>query len=195
MQMRNDALCAASEFILEVERFAGSHMQQVLATVGTLNITHAASNVIPGEVSCTLDLRSANQAVLSSCFLYLQQLGEAICQRRKITFTWEPVQETNSVKADAGLNRLLAQSVLQAGYEVINLVSGAGHDAVAVAPVSPVAMLFVRCFKGISHNPLENVEEKDIAAAVKVSAIFIHSLIQKYNPGLYGNFICLLVCL
>jgi acetylornithine deacetylase/succinyl-diaminopimelate desuccinylase-like protein len=81
------------------------------------------------------------------------------------------------------MNHLLAQSVQQAGYEVINLVSGAGHDAVAIAPVSPVAMLFVRCFKGISHNPLENVEPKDIAAAVDVSATFIQKLIQKYNPG------------
>lgn len=183
MQMRNDALCAAAEFILEVERFAGSHMQQVLATVGTLHIAHAASNVIPGEVSCTLDLRSANQAVLTSCFTYLGQLGEAICQRRKISFLWEPVQETNPVKADANLNRLLAQSVQQAGYDVINLISGAGHDAVAVAPVSPVTMLFVRCFKGISHNPLENVELNDIAAAVEVSANFIQSLIKKHNSG------------
>ena len=183
MQMRNDALCAAAEFILEAERFASSHMQQVLATVGTLQIAHAASNVIPGEVSCTLDLRSANQAVLTSCFIYLEQLGEAICQRRKISFTWEPVQETNPVKADANLNRLLTQSVQQAGYEAINLVSGAGHDAVAVAPVSPVAMLFVRCFKGISHNPLENVELNDIAAAVEVSANFIQSLIKKHNAG------------
>ncbi|OQP62442.1 Zn-dependent hydrolase [Niastella vici] len=183
MQMRNDALCAAAEFILEAERFASSHMQQVLATVGTLQIAHAASNVIPGEVSCTLDLRSANQAVLTSCFIYLEQLGEAICKRRNIAFTWEPVQETNPVKADANLNRLLTQSVQQAGYEAINLVSGAGHDAVAVAPVSPVAMLFVRCFKGISHNPLENVELNDIAAAVEVSANFIQSLIKKHNAG------------
>ena len=68
-------------------------------------------------------------------------------------------------------------------YEVIKLVSGAGHDAVAVAPVAPVAMLFVRCFKGISHNPLENVELKDLAAAVQVSTAFIHSLIQKHNRG------------
>jgi acetylornithine deacetylase/succinyl-diaminopimelate desuccinylase-like protein len=81
------------------------------------------------------------------------------------------------------MNQLLTKAVQQAGYEVINLVSGAGHDAVAIAPVAPVAMLFVRCFKGISHNPLENVELKDIAAAVEVSAAFIHSLIQKYNPG------------
>ena len=183
MHMRSDALCAASEFILEAERFAASHMQQVVATVGTLNIPNAASNVIPGEVSCTLDLRSPNQQVLNSCYTYLEQLGSAICQRRKIAFDWQLVQESKPVTCDANMNRLLASAIRQSGYDVINLVSGAGHDAVAVSAVSPVTMLFVRCYKGISHNPLENVELKDLAAAVDVSAAFIHSLIQKYNKG------------
>jgi hydantoinase/carbamoylase family amidase len=183
MHMRRDALCAASEFILEAERFAANPMNRVVATVGTLHITHAASNVIPGEVSCTLDLRSDDQAVLSTCYNKLEQLGRTVCERRNIEFDWKPVQESNPVTCDATLNHLLAQSVQQAGYEVITLVSGAGHDAVAIAPVSPVAMLFVRCFKGISHNPLENVELKDIAAAIVVTAAFIHSLIQKYNFG------------
>jgi hydantoinase/carbamoylase family amidase len=183
MHMRNDALCAASEFILEAERFAASHMQPVVATVGTLNIANAASNVIPGEVNCTLDLRSPNHQVLSSCYSYLEQLGTAICQRRNIVLDWKLVQETKPVNCDANMNRMLANSVRQAGYEVINLVSGAGHDAVAIAPVSPVTMLFVRCFKGISHNPLENVELKDLAAALEVSTAFIQSLIQKYNKG------------
>lgn len=183
MHMRNDALCAAAEFILEVERFAASNLQQVVATVGTLQITHAASNVIPGEVHCTLDLRSPNQQVLNSCFTHLEQLGSAICQQRKIEFSWNLVQESNPVTCNAALNHLLGQSVQQSGYDLIKLVSGAGHDAVAIAPVAPVAMLFVRCYKGISHNPLENVEPDDIAAAVQVSAGFVHSLIQKYNRG------------
>ena len=183
MHMRKDALCAAAEFILEVERFAASHLQPVVATVGTLQITHAASNVIPGEVQCTLDLRSANQQVLNSCYTHLEQLGSAICQQRHIEFLWQPVQESNPVTCNASLNYLLGQSIQQSGYELIKLVSGAGHDAVAISQVAPVAMLFVRCFKGISHNPLENVELKDLAAAVQVSAAFIHSLIQKHNRG------------
>lgn len=183
MHMRNDALCAASEFILEVEKFAGSHLRQIVATVGTLQITHAASNVIPGEVSCTLDLRSPDQQVLNSCYTHLEQLVSAICQQRKIDLTWEPVQESNPVSCNTVMNHLLKQSIQQAGYQVVNLISGAGHDAVAIAPVSPVAMLFVRCFKGISHNPLEDVELKDMAAAVEVSAAFIQSLIKKYNAG------------
>jgi hydantoinase/carbamoylase family amidase len=183
MHMRNDALCAAAEFILEIERFAASHLHPVVATVGTLQITHAASNVIPGEVQCTLDLRSANQQVLNSCYTYMEQLGSAICQQRHIEFLWEQVQESPPVTCNTAMNYLLGQSVQQSGYEVIKLVSGAGHDAVAIAPVAPVAMLFVRCYKGISHNPLENVELKDLAAAVEVSAAFIHSLIQKHNRG------------
>jgi hydantoinase/carbamoylase family amidase len=183
MHMRSDALCAASEFILETERFAANPVHRVVATIGTLQIIHAASNVIPGEVSCTLDLRSADQPVLSSCYKQLEQLGATICERRNIKLDWKPVQESNPVTCDATMNHMLAQSVQQAGYEVVNLISGAGHDAVAIAPVSPVAMLFVRCFKGISHNPLENVELKDIAAAVDVSATFIQTLIQKYNRG------------
>ncbi|OQP52014.1 Zn-dependent hydrolase [Niastella yeongjuensis] len=183
MDMRKDALCAAAEFILEAERFAASHLQPVVATVGTLQVTHAASNVIPGEVLCTLDLRSANQQVLNSCYTYLEQLGSAICQQRHVEFLWQPIQESPPVTCNTALNYLLAQSVQQSGYEVIKLISGAGHDAVAVAPVAPVAMLFVRCYKGISHNPLENVELKDLAAAVQVSAAFIHSLIQKHNRG------------
>jgi hydantoinase/carbamoylase family amidase len=183
MTMRHDALCAAAEFILEAERFTANHPQQVVATVGTLQITHAASNVIPGEVMATLDLRSEDPAVLSACYKQLQQLGLSLCQRRNIKMHWQPVQETDPVTCDETFNQLLAQAIQQSGYEVVKLVSGAGHDAVAVAPVSPVAMLFVRCFKGISHNPSENVELKDLAAAIDVSAAFIHSLIQKYNHG------------
>jgi acetylornithine deacetylase/succinyl-diaminopimelate desuccinylase-like protein len=87
------------------------------------------------------------------------------------------------VNCDANTNRLLANAIRQTGYDVINLVSGAGHDAVAISAVSPVTMLFVRCYKGISHNPLENIELKDLAAAVDVSTAFINSLIQKYNKG------------
>ncbi|WP_205510733.1 allantoate amidohydrolase [Longitalea arenae] len=183
MTKRNDALCAAAAFILEVERFAGTHPHQLLATVGTVQIAHAASNVIPGEVTITLDLRHADAAILASCHKQLQQLGLSVCERRTIKMSWQAVQETEGVSCDDTFNQLLEEAIQRSGYELVKLVSGAGHDAVAVAAVAPVAMLFVRCFKGISHNPSENVELNDLAAAVEVSAAFIHSLIQKYNRG------------
>jgi hydantoinase/carbamoylase family amidase len=112
MHMRSDALCAASEFILEAERFAANPVNRVVATIGTLNITHAASNVIPGEVSCTLDLRSDDQSVLSTCYTKLEQLGRTVCERRNIAFDWKPVQESNPVTCDVAMNHLLAQSLI-----------------------------------------------------------------------------------
>jgi allantoate deiminase len=181
MHMRNDALCAAADFILEAEQFATTH--PVLATVGKLQIDNAASNVIPGKVTCTLDLRSADASILTACHNKLETIATNICQARHITMHWNLVQQSLPVTCDVKMNSLLEQAITEAGHEVIQLISGAGHDAVAISAVSPVAMLFVRCFKGISHNPLENAALKDIAAAVEVSTNFINHLIKTYNQG------------
>jgi acetylornithine deacetylase/succinyl-diaminopimelate desuccinylase-like protein len=111
----------------------------------------------------------------------LQRTTAAICSRRNITFDWTAVQETSPVTCDPALSAILARSVKKAGYEPLELVSGAGHDAVAIAAVAPVCMLFVRCYKGISHNPLENVELKDIAAALQVADNFLQQMIHQHN--------------
>jgi allantoate deiminase len=176
MDMRNDALCSAAEFILETEKLALNN--NVVATIGKLHIVNAASNTIPGEVICSLDLRSADEAIATAAYGQLKNTCITVCSKRNIIPEWKLVKQTAPVSCDADLNALLTQSILEAGYQPVEMVSGAGHDAVAVAAVSPVAMLFVRCFKGISHNPLEEVELKDIAAAIKVSDNFIYQLIS-----------------
>ena len=88
------------------------------------------------------------------------------------------MQKTSPVVCHPGLQDQLAATIRQAGYEVVRLVSGAGHDAVAIAPVAPVAMLFVRCFEGISHNPREDVALQDIAAGLAVAENFIRQLLE-----------------
>jgi allantoate deiminase len=181
MNMRQDALCAAAAFVLATEKWAWAEREKLVATVGTLQISDAASNVIPGEVTCSLDLRSADNVLLEQVYTTLQQIIATICEQRRVSFEWELIQQTAPVTCDRKLNHMLAQSIIQSGYPVISLVSGAGHDAVPVSAVSPVCMLFVRCYKGISHHPLEDVEIADIAAAVKVSDHFIHRLIEVYN--------------
>lgn len=178
MNMRNDALCCAAEFVLETEKLALAR-EKIVATVGKLNITNAASNVIPGEVVCSVDIRSADEQVLSSAYEALQTLCKTICEKRDIDYHWNLIQSTKPVACNQQLNNLLAQSIKDANFQVIELVSGAGHDAVPISEVSPVTMLFVRCYKGISHHPLENVEQEDIAAAIKVSDNFINHLIKQ----------------
>ncbi|MFD2934281.1 allantoate amidohydrolase [Spirosoma flavum] len=181
MDMRQDALCAAAEFILDVERFATDNKQNLVATVGKLNVVNSASNVIPGEVTCSLDVRSNDAVTLDTAYQKIHELCASLCARRAINFHWNLIQETESVSCDLATNELLAQSIQESGYEVIRLVSGAGHDGVPISQVAPVAMLFVRCFKGISHNPLEDVELADIAATLNVADTFINHLIEQYQ--------------
>jgi allantoate deiminase len=178
MDMRRDALACAAEFILEVERFTLVNKNKLVSTIGKLHIPHSATNVIPGEVTVSLDTRSADENILASSYEQLKQVAEEIAVKRNITISWELIQQTKPVACEKTMNKLLARSIEDAGYEVLELVSGAGHDAVPISAVSPVAMLFVRCYKGISHNPLEEVELKDMAAALKVSDNFIGSLIE-----------------
>lgn len=181
MGMRQDALCCAAEAVLAVEQFGQAHQQELVATVGKLDIRHAASNVIPGEVVCTLDLRSANAEQLAAAYQELQATVYAIAEQRGIQVAWNLVQQTAPVACDAGLNALLARAISGSGYPVVPLVSGAGHDAVPVSAVAPATMLFVRCFKGISHNPLENVELPDLAAALQVAEQFLTDLITHHS--------------
>jgi hydantoinase/carbamoylase family amidase len=181
MDMRKDALACAAEFILETEKFARHHQEGLMATIGKLHIPHAAGNVIPGEVICSLDLRSAKEETLLFAWQALKKIAEEICQKRNCSTQWDTVQQSHPVNCDAGMNEILASSIRESGYELVELISGAGHDAVAIAPVSPVAMLFVKCFKGISHHPAENVDVEDIAASIKVSDNFIQKFINTHT--------------
>jgi allantoate deiminase len=181
MGMRHDALCCLAEFIVVTEKYALENKEMLVATVGKVDITNAASNVIPGEVQCSLDVRSSDALVLRTAAENLRQLGETISRKRNIAIYWNLVQQTNPVSCDQGLNNLLFEALRDSGYEVISLVSGAGHDVVPVSEVAPVAMLFVRCFKGISHNPLEDVELQDLAAALQVAERFLTQVITHHS--------------
>jgi allantoate deiminase len=175
MPMRQDALAGAAEFVLAAEQLALEHQPHLVATVGKLHLPRAASNVIPGEATCSLDVRSPHEAQLDIAYQQLQARAAAIAQRRGLQLHWQLIQQTAPVACDAALSQQLGQAIAGAGHEVIELVSGAGHDAVPISRVAPVSMLFVRCYRGISHNPLENVEVADLAAALQVAEQFLES--------------------
>ena len=177
MPLRQDALAAAAEFVLAAETFALRHGQALVATVGQLRIPNSASNVIPGQAIHSLDLRSPDASQLAIAYADLLAQAEVIAARRGVALDWQLVQYTAPTQCDAGLNALLAQAIAADGYEVVRLVSGAGHDAVPVSAVAPATMAFIRCYKGISHNPLENVEAADVAAALAVAEGFLLNLI------------------
>lgn len=175
MALRQDALCAAAEFVLAAEALAHA-TDQLVATVGQLSVQPGASNVIPGAARLALDVRHHDDTVRTQAVAALHTRAEQIGAARRVSLSWQAVQASNAVQCDARLAGLLGQAIEAQGYPAQALPSGAGHDAVAIAAITPVAMLFVRCKGGISHHPDESVTTADVAVGLGVLARFLRLL-------------------
>jgi allantoate deiminase len=171
MNLRHDALAGAAEFILAVEALAKK--SNLVATVGKIEAAPGASNVISGHTALTLDVRDQDDSRRITAVKALQRKVKIISERRGLKLIWALVQQTAAVQCDKNLTRVFSKCVAQRGLGVLKLPSGAGHDAVALSAICPVAMLFVRCKGGISHNPAESVKTADAQVAVEVLADFI----------------------
>jgi allantoate deiminase len=174
MDSRHDALVGAAEFILAVERCG------ITATVGKIEVASGASNVIPGQVSLTLDARDQNDSRRIKAVRSLQAKAQSIAKKRGLKLVWTPIQQSAAIQCDQTLTQIFSKCIARRGLEVVKLPSGAGHDAVALAAICPVAMLFVRCKGGISHSPAESVQTRDVAPAIGVLADFIQTLASRH---------------
>lgn len=175
MALRKDALAAASEIVLAVERIA-SAIDGMVGTVGELEVRPGASNVVPGGARITVEVRHASPIACRDAMTAIRSEAETICARRGVELAWQERPGYRATSMDAGLVRMLGESVADVGVRVRELPSGAGHDAVNIAEIAPVAMLFVRCEGGISHNPAESVTEDDVAVAIRVMRGFMERL-------------------
>jgi allantoate deiminase len=182
MQARADALCAAAQFVLEVESAAKAETGSV-GTVGQISARPGAGNVIPGEAELSLDIRHADDAARERLRDHLAARTQEIAASRGCRHGWQVRQETPAVPADRELSALLAEAVEMARLTVHQLPSGAGHDAAQVATLAPVAMLFVRCKEGISHNPAESVTREDVGAAIEVMRNLLSLVSRKMDTG------------
>jgi allantoate deiminase len=178
MELRHDALCAAAEFILAAETTAKT-VPGLVATVGEIQAEPGASNVIPGEATISLDVRHLDNEVRETARNRLRQKASEIAMRRDVIVEWKVVQQTEPIACDEGLSALLAEAIAAAGFPVEKMASGAGHDAVALHPIMPVSMLFVRCAKGISHNPAESVAVDDVAVTIQVIDYVLEHLARR----------------
>ncbi|MBU8919437.1 allantoate amidohydrolase [Bacillus sp. FJAT-29953] len=165
--LRQDALLGASELILEIERLTKQNAP-IVATVGKLKVMPGACNVIPGEVVGTLDIRDTDthrkNDVISSIF----NAADEICERRNLTFHAELMLESAPTPCDDSIKAAIESAILANGIKPIFLVSGAGHDAMEMANITKIGIIFVRCKKGISHNPEEFTSDKDMEIGAKV---------------------------
>ena len=168
MNMRSDALLAASHIIIAANKFAKSKKTAV-ATVGYVHAKPGVLNVVPGEARLGVDLRDIDKVSLEELNLELRNfVGEL---SRELNFSYE-IRELSSdkpVKLSEHAINLLEDEAKKLGIKTLTLPSGAGHDAMNLTKLaSSVGMLFIPCVDGISHNTKEAINFKDAVAATKI---------------------------
>ena len=178
MALRCDALAGAAECIVAVEEFCKADDAGLVGTVGAISAMPGATNVIPGHVSFTLDVRAPTDRHRKLAVADIVRRIEAIAKRRELALQIDVTHENRTVPCAPWLKAQVAEAVAAEGYGVFELPSGAGHDGMAMIDIADVAMVFVRCRGGISHNPAEHVETVDADAGARV----LLRLIENFRP-------------
>lgn len=185
MPMRRDALFAATHIMQEVIQIALDHAPEGRGTVGVANVFPASRNVIPGQVSFTVDLRHENADKLANMDQRFREACQVLAQGNTtgypVQVDIQDVQHFPPTPFDPDLVRSVAHQAKQRGYTHQSIVTGAGHDAVHVAMVSPTAMIFVPCKDGISHNEIEDAKPGHLEAGANVllGAMLAHAGLVK----------------
>ncbi|AXE39890.1 allantoate amidohydrolase [Acidipropionibacterium virtanenii] len=179
---RRDALVGASEAVVAIERIGRE--RDVIATVGRLHVEPGGVNVVPGRAVFSLDLRAETDEKRDAAWEEIAATMKEICTRRGLDLGVEQFHEARSVSCAPPLMDAVASGIRTAtgaGAEPMRIWSRAGHDAMAVADMCDIAMMFIRCHDGISHAPDESVLESDVAVALNAYEAAILALAERYE--------------
>ena len=167
MKQRKDALAGAAECIGTVEQFCRTDEDGLVGTVGYIHAAPGATNVIPGQVSFTIDIRAPGDAHRKRAVADMVRQIETIARRRDLALQLDVTHENRSVPCADWLKSQIAGAIAAEGCPVVELPSGAGHDGMAMVDIADVGMIFVRCRGGISHHPAEHVDTPDADAGAR----------------------------
>ena len=168
MRLRRDALLGAAQIIQEVNRIALLYQPDGRGTVGFMQVKPNSRNVVPGEVRFSVDLRHADDAKLDEMEAMLRDCCERISDEFGVGYEIERVSNYPTVRFHSDCVAAVREGTKRLGYQHMDIVSGAGHDACYVARVSPTGMIFVPCEGGISHNEIENAQPDHLEAGCNV---------------------------
>ncbi len=168
MGSRRDALVGASDVVAAVRRLTATGGTDLVGTVGSLDVWPDAVNVIPETVEFTVDLRSADDAVVAAAVERAREEIEWAAQREGLDYDCEELVRVGAASFDEDCVRTVLAAMGEAGHEETRLRSGAGHDASYLNDVCPTAMIFVPSVDGVSHRESEFTEWSDVVAGVDV---------------------------
>jgi N-carbamoyl-L-amino-acid hydrolase len=167
MTMRHDAGVAAAGITVALHQYALAS-GTTRATVGSMQVSPNAINVIPQQVVMTVDIRDPDDARVDAAEAHLREVMDAMCATHGVDITAERLVRFPAVTFDADLVARITQAATQRGLSCMPMISGAGHDAQMMARIAPTAMIFVPSRAGISHNPAEYTSDAQLIAGAQV---------------------------
>jgi allantoate deiminase len=182
MGARRDALAAASEMILAIERLAGAE-PDLVATVGRMKVLPGVQNVIPGRVEFTIDMRGPADADRRKAHARALSALREVAGRRNVAIAIDTFQENPAVALDPVVIEAASQAIAACGCTPLRLPSGAGHDAGIMTKLCPSGMIFVRCRDGVSHNPAESITVADADLGARALLEAVRGLDRRLSRG------------
>ena len=179
MPIRRDALYAASYLLQAVVGIANDHQPHGRGTVGEIQAHPGSRNVIPGQVRFTVDLRHEDEATLARMDRRWKETCAEIAKRHNVEVEVKDVQYFAPTPFDPDLVGKVRDGAARRGLAAMDIVTGAGHDAVYMASVTPTAMIFVPCKDGVSHNEIEDAKPADLEAGCNV---LLDAMVARANP-------------
>ena len=172
MEMRKDALVASAQLIEYVEKtcrkFSSMAKGRVVGTVGAMRIEPGVINAVPGKAELSVDIRGITARSKDRVATMVKQKAGAIARARGIGVAILPIREEHPVPLDKRLLRVTKDICDEKGLDYEIMPSGAGHDAMQMAKITPAGMIFVPSTRGISHNPLEWTDPEDICLGAQL---------------------------
>jgi N-carbamoyl-L-amino-acid hydrolase len=185
MEMRKDALVASAQLIEYVEKvcknFSSMAKGRVVGTVGAMKIEPGVINAVPGRADLSVDIRSITSQAKNKVARMVKREARAIGRKRAIGVEILPIRDEDPVPLDRRLLQVTRQICDEKGIVYEIMPSGAGHDAMQMAKITPAAMIFVPSKKGISHNPLEWTDPEDIGLG---SQLLMETIVRVANEKL-----------
>jgi N-carbamoyl-L-amino-acid hydrolase len=168
MDQRQDSMLAAAKFAVAVNEAVRSVPGRTVATVGRVQVTPNTTNVIPGHVMLTVDLRDLDAAKVAHYTERFEQIGREIGAATKTTFEFKRTVDSDPAISDPQVMRWIDGAATSLGLTRQRMPSGAGHDAQEVSRIAPMAMIFVPSVGGISHSPREFTKPEDVVNGANV---------------------------
>ncbi len=169
MNIRKDAMLTASKIILEINNIVNSFEGVQVGTVGRINASPGAPNVIPGKVNFSLEIRDLSSEKIWTIFKVIESKTQSIAKMDDMQIAFRHIEAApNPALANDFIKKDIANAAKQLGYSYKNMPSGAGHDAQEIAQFAPIGMIFVPSKDGISHSPKEYTSPEDMANGANV---------------------------